>query len=85
MKKIFTPDDNDPLKVRRNLALLTVLYSFIIIPAALILLTLRFGLPDTLAGNILTYFGVLTAGPMGAYGLACHTADKQGGDNASDS
>lgn len=76
MKKAFTPDKDDPLKVRRNLALLTGLYSFFLMPLALIILTLCFGLPDTLAGNLLTYFGVLTVGPMGAYGIACHTADN---------
>lgn len=79
----FKPSSDDPLRVRRNLALLTVLYSFLIVPAGLIVLTLFFGLPDTLAGSLLTYFGILTAGPIGAYALACHTADKkEGGDDA---
>lgn len=77
----FKPDKDDPLRIRRNLALLTVLYSFVFVPAALIVLTLAFKLPDTLAGNLLTYFGALTAGPLGAFALACHTADKQGGQN----
>lgn len=77
----FKPGDDDPLRIRRNLALLTLIYSFVFVPAALVVLTIFFKLSDSLAANLLTYFGALTAGPLGAFALACHTADKQGGSN----
>lgn len=54
----------------RKLALLTILYCFVTVPAALVILTLCFKLPDSLSSSLLTYFGVIAVGAPGAYMLA---------------
>jgi len=70
--KHFKPDPSDPLKVRRNLALLSALYSFFIWPHLLIFYFLYLGIPHETVKEMLTYIGMLASGPIGAYLWAAH-------------
>jgi hypothetical protein len=67
MKISPTPDDNDPLKVRRVLAFATAIYALVIWPNLLVVYNLAFGLPESIVDKLLVYIGTLAVGPIGAY------------------
>lgn len=69
------PDRQDPLKIRRFLALWIALYAFVVWPHLILIYVLRFALPETLAGDLLLYVGTLAAGPIGAYLWAAQRKD----------
>jgi hypothetical protein len=73
---MIKPDENDPLKVRRFLALWAGVYALLIWPNLLVLYFHIFGTPESLIDKMLLYIGTLASGPIGAYIWAAHKMDK---------
>ena len=69
------PDRQDPLKIRRFLALWIALYAFVVWPHLILLYVRFFALSETLATDLLVYVGTLAAGPIGAYLWAAQRKD----------
>ncbi len=69
---MIKPDPNDPMKVRRYLALFVSVYAFLILPNLLIAYQVIAGANVGLLQAILTYVGILAGGPVGAYLYAAH-------------
>ncbi|MCK6417902.1 MAG: hypothetical protein L6Q57_03060 [Alphaproteobacteria bacterium] len=72
---MIKPDSNDPIKVRRTLAFWVSLYAFLILPNLLVIYHALWATEVELLKSILTYIGVLAAGPIGAY---LYAAQKNG-------
>ena len=69
---MIKPNPDDPLKIRRILALFIVLYAFLILPLFLILCQVLWQADTDLLKSILLYMGTLACGPIGAYLYAAH-------------
>lgn len=72
---MLKPDQNDPMKIRRTLAFLVSVYAFLLLPNLLVLYHAFLASDVNLLKAILTYVGVLAAGPIGAY---LYAAQKNG-------
>lgn len=75
---MIKPCDNDPMKVRRTLAIWTAIYAFVILPHLLVFYQVYSGADIGLLQGILTYIGILASGPIGAYLYSAHIRSKGG-------
>ncbi len=78
---MIKPCENDPIRVRRTLAIWTALYAFVILPHVLIFYQLYGGADIGLLKAVLTYIGILASGPIGAYLYSAHIRTKGGKNN----
>lgn len=69
---MMKPDANDPMKVRRTLALWVSIYAFLVLPHILVAYQVFAGADIGLLQAVLTYIGILAGGPIGAYLYAAH-------------
>lgn len=76
------PDSDDPLKIRRTLAVFTLVWAVTLLPVILITGHKFYGVSDSLANSIMIYVGTLAAGPLGAYAVGAHYQDKKEAANA---
>ncbi len=80
---MLTPDENDPLKNRRFLAMLAAANGFFIFPLFIVFCSLYFKTSDTLCVALLKYMGVTLLAPVLGYLYAAHTQDKNDADDPS--
>ena len=59
---MIKPDENDPLKVRRVIALMAAFNGLFIIPVAVPVLAIVFHLSDSVCGDVLSYMTKITIG-----------------------
>ncbi len=74
---MFRPDIEDPLKVRRNMALMSAVFAGIIWPHELIFLNLCCQLNVDLAKGLLIYMVTLAGTSIGGYLWACLKDDAK--------
>lgn len=72
---MWEPDKHDPLKIRRNMALMAALWALIIWPHELLLLNIWFDLSLDLIKALLLYITTLAGTSIGMYLFNCHKAD----------
>lgn len=68
---MFRPDKNDPIKIRRWLAVWATVYSFLF-PHFVFAYVIIFNLPVDIAKAAFLYIGGLASGPIAAYLYAAH-------------
>lgn len=73
---MLKPDNDDPLKNRRLLAVIAVLNGVFIYPLIVAVFSRFLHISDELCGKLLTYMGISILPPIIGYLYAAHTKDK---------
>ncbi len=69
---MITPDKQDPMKIRRLLAFIAVIWALFLTPLWVMVVHVHWGVPVDLLKAAFLYIGGLAGGPLGAYLYAAH-------------
>ena len=73
---MIKPDPNDPFKVRRFLALISLVYALLVYPNLMVFYVLALNYPADHVSELLMYVGTVSSGPIGLYLWAANRGDK---------
>lgn len=74
---MISPDPDDPLIVRRKLALVAAVSGIFVFPAIIIWSSVHLKTSDDLAKSLLEYMGTACMAPILAYLYAAHKGDTE--------
>lgn len=74
---MLRPDENDPLKNRRLLAMLAAFNGFFVFPVLVIFCAIHWHLSDGVCHDLLHYMGIPVLAPICAYLYSAHKQEME--------